>query len=190
MVETDDEIAAIYNTPACNLLTTVLNRSANMTSKEFADKHLFGPLGIKNYGWFHDSGYNYVGGHTIFLRPRVLARLGQMILDGGSYQGRQIVSEEWLKKSFHPTVSEFVKTDDSETVFDYGYLWWLGEYQGYNYQFGWGHGGQFLFLIPDANTLVVTTANPDPSGLTHWERSQKIIKEVMHNVVEALPKST
>ena len=46
LVETDDEIAAmIYNTPACNLLTTVLKRSANMTSKEFADKYLFGPLG-------------------------------------------------------------------------------------------------------------------------------------------------
>ncbi len=187
LVETDDEIAAIYNTRACNLLTTVLKRSANMTSKEFADKHLFGPLGIKNYRWFHDSEYNYVGGHTIFIRPRDLARIGQVILDGGSYQGRQIVSEEWLEKSFSPFVSEFVKTDIGETAFDYGYLWWLGEYQGYKYQFGWGHGGQFLFLIPDANTLVVTTANPDPSALTHWERSQKIIKEVMHIVIEALP---
>lgn len=190
LVETDDEIAAIYNTPACNLLTTVLKRSANMTSKEFADKYLFGPLGIKNYRWFHDSEYNYVGGHTIFIRPRDLARIGQMILDGGSFQGRQIVSEEWLEKSFNPHVSEFVKTDDGQTTFNYGYLWWLGEHQGYQYQFGWGHGGQFLFMIPDANTLVVTTANPDPSSFTHWERSQKIIKEVMHNIIEALPKNT
>lgn len=190
LVETDDEVAAIYNTPACNLLTTVLKRSANMTSKKFADKHLFGPLGIKNYFWFHDSNFNYVGGHTIFFRPRDLARIGQMILDGGSYQGRQIVSKEWLEKSFQPTVSEFAKTDEGEHAFDYGYLWWLGEYQGYKYQFGWGFGGQFLFLIPEANTLVVTTAYPDPSGLTHWERSQNIIKEVMHNIIEALPKIT
>ncbi len=187
LVETDDEIAAIYNTPACNLLTTILKRSANMTSKEFADKYLFGPLGIKNYLWLHDSNYNYIGGHAIFIRPRDLARIGQMILDGGTYQGRQIVSKQWLDKSFHPTVSEFAKTDDGKATFDYGYLWWLGEYQGYKYQFGWGFGGQFLFLIPDANTLVVTTANPDPSGLTHWERSQKIIKEVMFNVIDALP---
>ena len=190
LVETEDEIAAIYNTPACNLLTTVLRRSANMTSKEFADKYLFGPLGIKNYFWFHDSNYNYVGGHTIFIRPRDLAKIGQMILNGGVYQGRQIVSSQWLEKSFHPTVSEFAKTDDGKSTFDYGYLWWLGEYQGYQYQFGWGNGGQFLFLIPNANTLVVTTANPDPTSLTHWERSQKIIKEVMHNIIEALPKVT
>jgi len=190
LVETDDEIAAIYNTPACNLLTTVLKRSANMTSKEFADQYLFIPLGIKNYIWFHDSDYNYIGGHMIFIRPRDLARIGQMLIDGGKYQGRQIVSEEWLQKSFSPYVSEFTKTDDGETVFDYGYLWWLGEYQGYKYQFAWGHGGQFLFMIPAANTIVVTTANPDPSGLTHWERSQKIIKEVMHKVIEALQENT
>jgi len=190
LVETDDEIAMIYNTPACNLLTSVLKKSANMTSKEFADMHLFGPLGIKNYFWHHDSDYNYVGGHTIFMRPRDLARIGQMILDGGKYQGRQIVSENWLEKSFNPYVSETLKTDDGKTVFDYGYLWWLGEYQGYKYQFGWGYGGQFLFMVPDANTLVVTTANPDPSGLTHWERSQKIIKEVMHNVIGVLPKTS
>lgn len=189
-VETDDEIAGIYNTPACNLLTTVLKRSANMNSKEFADKYLFGPLGIKNYVWHHDSDYNYVGGHMIFIRPRDLARIGQMILDGGIYQGRQIVSEQWLAKSFQPTVSKFTTTDDGKTSFDYGYLWWLGEHQGYDYQFGWGFGGQFLFLIPDANTLVVTTAYPDPTGHTHWLRSQKIIKEVMHTVIEALPENT
>ena len=189
LVETDDEIAAIYNTPACNLLTTVLKRSANMTSKEFADKYLFGPLGIKNYAWYHDSNYNYVGGHTIFIRPRDLARIGQMILDGGQYQGRQIVSKEWLKKSFTPYVSKFVTTDDGKTTFDYGYLWWLDEYQGYTYQFAWGHGGQFLFMIPKANMLVVTTANPDPTPLTNWERSQKVVQRILFNVIEALPKN-
>ena len=190
LVETDDEIAMIYNTPACNLLTSVLKKSANMTSKEFADQYLFGPLGIKNYNWHHDSNYNYVGGHTIFIRPRDLARIGQMILDGGKYQGRQIVSEDWLEKSFDPSVFENVKTDDGGTVFDYGYLWWLGEYQGYKYQFGWGHGGQFLFLIPDANTLIVTTAYPDTTPLAHWERSQKIINGVMFNVIDALPENS
>ena len=190
LVETDDEIAMIYNTPACNLLTTVLKKSANMTSKEFADQYLFGPLRIKNYYWHHDSDYNYVGGHTIFIRPRDLARIGQMILDGGKYQGHQIVSEAWLEKSFASFVPEILKTDDGETLFDYGYLWWLGEYKDYKYQFAWGFGGQFLFLIPDAKTLIVTTAFPDTTGLTHWERSQIIINGVMLNVIDALPEVT
>jgi|GEM_PF-2905681 len=189
LVETEDEIAAIYNTPACNLLTTVLKRSANITSKEFADEHLFGPLGIKSYQWFHDSDYNYVGGHTLFIRPRDLARIGQMILDGGKFQGRQIVSKQWLEKSFSPYVTKFVTTDDGATSFDYGYLWWLGEYKGYQFRLAWGHGGQFLFMIPAANALVVTTANPDPTALTHWERSQKIIQEVLFTFIDALPES-
>ena len=190
LVETDDEIAMIYNTPACNLLTTVLKKSANMTSKEFADKYLFGPLGIKNYFWVHDSDYNYVGGHTIFIRPRDLARIGQMILDGGKYQGRQIVSEVWLEKSFASFVPDNLTTDDGETVFDYGYLWWLGEYKDYKYQFGWGWGGQFLFMVPEINTLVVTTAYPDTDVRTSWERSQKIINGVMLNVIDALPEDS
>ena len=187
LVETDDEIAMIYNTPACNLLTTVLKRSANMSSKEFADKYLFGPLGIKNYHWHHDSDYNYIGGHTIFIRPRDLAKIGQMVLDGGKHEGQQIVSKEWLEKSFQAFVPKILTTDDGKTVFDYGYLWWMGQHQGYKYQLAWGHGGQFLLIVPDANLLVVTTAYPDPTAYTHWERSQRIINEMLYKVIEALP---
>ncbi len=188
LIESDKEVAALYNTPACNLLTSVLKKSTNMTTKEFSDKYLFGPLGIKNYHWFHDSNYNYIGGHTLFIRPRDLARIGQMILDGGSYDGQQIVSKKWLDKSFTPFVSNFTITDDGKTALDYGYLWWLGEYGGYNYQFGWGFGGQFLFMVPKANTLVVTTAYPDTDATSHWERSQKIIQEVMFGIIDSLPK--
>ena len=190
LVETDDEIAVLYNTPACNLLTTILKRSSDLTSKEFADKYLFGPLGIKNYFWFRDSNHNYVGGHTIYIRPRDLARLGQMIVDGGKFEGRQIVSEQWLEKSFDTFIPEFVNIEDASQVIDYGYLWYTGEYNNYKYQFAWGFGGQFLFLIPGANTLVVTTAFPDTTGLAHWERSQKIINSVMLNVIDALPEFT
>jgi len=186
LIESDEELAPLYNTPACNLLTSVLKKSTNMTTKEFADKYLFGPLGIKNYHWFHDSNYNYIGGHTLFIRPRDLARVGQMILDGGQYEGRQIVSKQWLEKSFNPFVSKFTITDDGNTAFDYGYLWWLGEYGGYKYQFGWGFGGQFLFMVPEANALVVTTAYPDTDGTSHWQRSQKIIQEVMFGIIDAL----
>lgn len=190
MVESDDEVIVLYNTPSSNLLTTILTRSTNMTSKEFADKYLFGPLGINNYFWLHDSNYNYVGGHTIFMRPRDLARVGQMILNGGSFQGQQLVSMQWLEKSFDSSVTKFVQTDNGEQVFDYGYLWYTGAHHGYNYQFAWGFGGQFLFLVPEANTLIVTTAFPDTDGLTHWEKSQKIIEGILLTVIDSFPEKT
>ena len=187
LVESDDDQVVLYNTPACNLLTTILRRSTNMTTKEFADKYLFGPLGIKNYIWFHDSAYNYVGGHTLGIRPRAMARIGQMILDGGKYKGEQIVSQDWLAKSFAVSIPEFADLVDVPQKVDYGYLWWLGEFNNYKYQFAWGHGGQFIFVIPDANTLVITTAYPDPDGPTHWRKSQKIVKNILFNVIKALP---
>ena len=187
LVESDDERVALYSTPACNLLTTILRRSSNMTTNEFAGQYLFGPLGIKNYAWLHDSTYNYTGGHLLLLRPRAIARIGQMILDGGKYKGEQIVSQDWLKKSFNVSVPEFVDLEDVPQVVDYGYLWWLGEFNNYQYQFAWGHGGQFLFLIPDANTLIVTTAYPDTDGTTHKEKSQQIFKNILFNVIKALP---
>ncbi|MBT8125804.1 MAG: beta-lactamase family protein [Gammaproteobacteria bacterium] len=187
LVESIDDQVAIYSTPSCNLLTTILRKSTNMTTKEFADQYLFGPLGIKNYAWIHDSANNYIGGHTLFLRPRALARIGQLILDGGKFEDQEIISQDWLKKSFSVSVPKWVNMVDVPQKVDYGYLWWLGEYKNYKYQFAWGHGGQFLFLIPDANTLIVTTAYPDPDGTTHWEKSQRIIKNIMHNVIKALP---
>ncbi len=187
LVESDDDQVVLYNTPACNLLTTILRRSTNMTTKEFADQYLFGPLGIKNYVWFHDSAFNYAGGHTLGIRPRAMARIGQMILDGGKYKGEQIISQGWLKKSFAVSVPEFVDMVDAPQKVDYGYLWWLGEFNNYKYQFAWGWGGQFIFLIPDANTLVITTAYPDPDGPTHWRKSQNIVKNILLNVIKALP---
>lgn len=190
LVESDDDQVAIYSTPACNLLTTILRKSTNMTTKEFADQYLFGPVGIKNYAWIHDSENNYIGGHTLFLRPRALAKIGQLILDGGKFEDQQIVSQDWLNKSFSVSVPEWVNMVDVPQKVDYGYLWWLGEYNNYKYHFAWGHGGQFLFLIPDANTLIVTTAYPDPDGTTHWEKSQRIIKNIMHNVINALPEKS
>ena len=188
LVESDDEKVVLYSTPACDLLTTVLRESAGMTSKEFADKYLFGPLGIKNYLWTHDSSFNYRGGFTIFLRPRAIARIGQMLLDRGNHKGQQIVSQKWLDKSFNVFVENFVSLDDVPLNVDYGYLWYLGSLNSYQYRFAWGYGGQFIFIIPDANTLVVTTAFPEPDGLTHWNKSQQIIRDLIGNIIEALPK--
>ncbi len=188
LVKSDDDQVMLYSTPACDLLTTVIRRSTGMTSKDFADKYLFSPLGIKNYLWIHDSAFNYHGGFTIFLRPRALARIGQMVLDGGRVKDQQIVSQSWLDTSFRVYVPEFVTMDTIPTTVDYGYLWYVGSIKGYKYRFAWGYGGQFIFMIPEANTLVVTTAYPEPDGQTHWDKSQQIIKSLMRTVIEALPK--
>lgn len=187
LVQTDDEQVFLYSTPACDLLTSIISKASGMSVKQFADKYLFGPLGISNYHWYRDASDNYYGGHGLFLRPRALAKIGQMMLDDGEFNGRQIVSQEWINKSFSVAMPKFVDMDEANQIIDYGYLWYLGNYKNYDYRFAWGYGGQMLFLIPSENVLVVTTAYPDPSsGYVHWNRSQKIVKEIMLRVIDAL----
>ena len=136
MVESVHKPIMLYSTPACNLLTTILSRASGMTAKQFADKYLFGPLGIENYFWYKDIAGNYIGGHTIFLRPRAVARLGQMLVDNGTYQGKQIVSKQWLDKSFQTVYEDYVHMTAVNKKLDYGLLWYIGEYLGFKYQLG------------------------------------------------------
>ena len=88
--------------PACNLLTTVLKRSANMNSKEFADKYLFGPISILKFqpSWHHDSDYNYIGGHTFYSSYDLAKNWATAAFRWRKTLNQQIVSKEWLEKSF------------------------------------------------------------------------------------------
>ncbi len=88
------------------------------------------------------------------LRPRDLARIGQLVLDGGRWNGRQIIPEDWLAQSF--TVRVTVRGDD----IGYGYQWWLSRpsYSGPQLYAGMGNGGQRLFIVPQLDLVVVVTA--------------------------------
>ena len=144
----------LYGSPNTDLLSTIISSSTNLSTLEFAEKYLFAPLEINNYIWWHDSSENYVGGFTLFLRPRALMRIGQMVSNGGRYQGKQIVSENWINKS----LSSFVELG-GEDGFAYGYSWWrfrVGENQVIS---AFGYGGQLITLIPSLDLIIVTTSD-------------------------------
>jgi len=91
-----------------------------------------------------------------------MAKLGLLIRDGGKWQGRQIVSSDWVHKS----TSKQISTGDGPE--DYGYLWWLGELPTSNGSvrtiFANGHGSQFIMYLPEHDlTIVVTGGNEDNS---------------------------
>ncbi len=174
-----------YGTPNTDLLSTIISTAAGMTTREYAEKHLFAPLGIYNYLWMHDSAENYYGGFSLFLRPRALARIGQMVLDGGVYQGKRIVSKQWLDKSLLRSFSL-----GGEDDWGYGYLWWqsrVGEHQMIS---AFGYGGQQISLVPDLNLMVVTTSDSD-SLCSHKESESQfdatldLTKRVVLNIDES-----
>ncbi|MEM7372403.1 MAG: serine hydrolase [Bacteroidota bacterium] len=144
-----------YNSPAVHLLGVVLEEATNMRLAEFADRYLFSKIGIKEAKW-HEFSDGYVnGGSGIDLRPRDLARLGQFFLQNGKNKGVQILPEYWVDEATRP-VYDWRTEQGAATSISYGYLWWTEDMATKAY-FAWGYGGQFVFVVPEHQLVVITT---------------------------------
>ena len=159
-----------YCTPQSNLLSVILTRATNMSTKAFADQFLFGPMNISINRWSQDPQGYYTGGHEMYFTPRDLAQFGLLYLNNGSLNGEQIVPAEWVIESTQDYAEGLVETDVAmtggvESNFykgtGYGYQWWLKEMRGYRSYSARGLGGQFIFCFPELDMVVVTTASGD-----------------------------
>ncbi|HEY0972348.1 MAG TPA: serine hydrolase [Gemmatimonadales bacterium] len=148
--------AMIYSTGTSHLLSAALTRATGMSTYEYARRKLARPLGIELRPWTADPQGIYLGGNEMHLRPRDMARFGQLFLDGGrAPDGTQVVPRAWIDSSWVPrTRSRF---NDNE----YGYGWWHRHAGGQPVHFAWGYGGQYVFVVPSLDLVVVTTSVPD-----------------------------
>lgn len=141
-----------YSTGNTHLISAALTQATGKSTLAYAREVLFEPLGIDLAPWDRDPQGIYLGGNNMRLRPRELLAIGQLYLDRGRHDGRQLVPEEWIDASWHPrAVSPWNRND-------YGYLWWSREAGGERVFFAWGYGGQFLFVIPRLGAAVVVTS--------------------------------
>ena len=139
-------------------LGDILARKSGMSVPDFAQKYLFGPLGFQDPYWIHYSpnGITDIAG-SILLRPRDMAKVGELVLQKGKWNDRRIVSEKWLQES-----TQFQSPITKDEWYDgYGYLWWRkqmllksGKTQAV---FSAGKGGQFIFTVPDLDLVCVMT---------------------------------
>ncbi|NMB58765.1 MAG: serine hydrolase [Chloroflexi bacterium] len=149
-----------YNTGLTHLLSGVITRASGMSTKDFADRYLFGPLGITNYRWETDPKGYYGGGHLLYLTPRDMAKFGQLYLQKGMWNDVQVVPQAWVDES---TRSQ-VKVDD---ITSYGYLWWVySTYDSKNKKAlpafaAHGMGNQHIIVIPERDLVVTITCDPD-----------------------------
>jgi CubicO group peptidase (beta-lactamase class C family) len=154
-----------YNTGNANLLGLILRKVSGKRLDVFAKETLFDPLGIEDWDWDWDAGFNPSAASGLRLRPRDLAKIGQLVLERGKWHGRQIASSSWIEDSTTPRLS----VNDTATTFfsplgitSYGYLWWLrrspAEHPERDMIAGVGVGGQYVFILPSLGAVVVTTA--------------------------------
>ncbi|MEO0469142.1 MAG: serine hydrolase [Bacteroidota bacterium] len=148
--------SSIYCTGGVVALGRLIEVKSGMKIDAFAEQFLFGPLGITDYTWARFDGKEGfdTGGHIDF-RPRDMIKIGRLVLQKGKWEGKQIVSEAWIQES-----------TDLQTRIDggrpYGYLWWFAgvksDQNTYKMVFASGNGGQYIFIIPELDCVVVFTA--------------------------------
>jgi CubicO group peptidase (beta-lactamase class C family) len=144
----------VYNTMLTHMMSAIITKSSGLSTKDFADKYLFRPLGIKNYQWTRSADGYYHGGSDVFLTPLDMAKFGYLYLNDGSWNGKQVIPQTWVKES---TTKRISAPSDLSWAPDlgYGYWWWL---PGRGFM-AWGAGGQYIMVRPDLKTVIVITAH-------------------------------
>lgn len=146
-----------YSTGDTHLLAAVLTGATGKPLRQFAQEVLFGPLAMHVGGWDRDPQGFYFGGNNLALSPSSLLAFGRLYLDEGVHEGRQVLSPQWIAESWQP---RFLNSSFNQRH-DYGYLWWHTRFAGHSTWFAWGYGGQFLFVLPSLDMVVVLTGDPD-----------------------------
>jgi CubicO group peptidase (beta-lactamase class C family) len=169
-----------YCTAGTVLLGGVLEKSTKMKIDRFAEKYLFSPLGISEIKWqITPMGMPMTGG-GLQLKSRDFVKLGLLYENGGMWNGKQLVSKEWIAKSTKPRASAQDETD-------YGYLWWLQKFgqkdKKYSAYFMSGNGGSKIAVFPEIDLVVVLTGNLYGSRKGHLQ-TEKILSDYIIPSVE------
>jgi len=193
--QAEDPIAYILNKPLLHepgeyfqyygganfILGEIVKNALKMNLDEFSGKYVFEPLGIASYYWsqLNNDVIDAAGG--VEITPRDMTKIGVTFLNKGYWNGKQILSEQWIDKSAtsFPGNSWMNNWDDHWGLKGYSYSWWTHQFvksskriQMY-YAAGWG--GQYIMVIPDLNTVVVFTGGNYTSYRPPFEILKKYI---------------
>jgi CubicO group peptidase (beta-lactamase class C family) len=142
-----------YNTGNTHLLSAILTKVSGSDTWAFAQNVLAAPLGITLAKWPRDPQGVYFGGNDMLLTPRQMLKFGELYLHRGRSGDRQIVPATWVDASWTP------RTRSLRSGHEYGYGWWITELAGHPVEFAWGFGGQYIFVVPSLDLVVVTTSS-------------------------------
>jgi CubicO group peptidase (beta-lactamase class C family) len=162
-----------------HLLSVILEKASDMSTREFANQELFAPLGIpyvEEEDWGEDPQGFVTGGYGLHLRPVDLAKFALLYLHHGKWDGQQILPEEWVTES---TTGHVQKEDGT----GYGYLWTV--YPGSDHYAALGLGGQQIHVYPSKNLIVVVTAS-----LESFAEAPEIEKILNENILPAIRQDT
>jgi len=146
-----------YNSASSQALSEILVTATGVPTHQYAEQHLFGPIGIADYHWNSaPEGFTNAGG-GLFLSALDLARFTLLYARQGEWDGEQIIPRDWVARS---TTSSIPVYPNDPEGWGYGYQWWIYRHHtpsAPKMYGGWGWGGQFPLVIPDLDLVAVFT---------------------------------
>jgi CubicO group peptidase (beta-lactamase class C family) len=140
-----------YCNGASFLLSAIIQETTGMTAHEFAQENLFAPLGITDTYWeANPQGIN-LGYSDLYLLPKDMAKFGYLYLHEGFWDGEQIIPSAWVEASTREHISSTLQDG-------YGYQWWVDDA---GYYMALGYRGQFIFVLPELDMVVVIVSDPE-----------------------------
>ncbi len=141
-----------YNSGGSQLLSGIIKAATGRFIDEYATEHLFSPIGIRNMHWKSTpTGHPDTEG-GLYLTAADLAKIGQLYLQDGIWEGRRVLPVGWVKSATSRHVTGVAPN------WDYGYQWWLTSRNGVDIWAGRGFGGQLLIVIPSRDVVGVIHA--------------------------------
>lgn len=196
-----------YSNASSHLLAAIVVQATGTSPLEYARKRLFEPLGIDttpawtdkllpgnveayekaDFAWPTDpQGINLGFGGIKFL-PRDMVKLGQLFLDGGRWEGKQIVPKEWVDQA---TTQQIKVGELDYGELDYGYQWWTGDLEGDRSFLAWGYGGQTIVVVPSRDLVVAVTTEVRLNDATSFGIDEGVLLAIIEDgVVSQFPRT-
>ena len=166
----------LYSTGSSHLLSAILTQASGQSTHQLANDWLAEPLNIRIPPWDRDPQGIFLGGNNMLLSPRAMVRFGEMIRNGGTLDGREVVSRQWIETSWQP------RTASRWTGHRYGYGWFMTETAGFAHYYGWGYGGQMLHVVPALDLTIAVTS--DPNVRSREEGHMAGLRALIANTIE------
>jgi CubicO group peptidase (beta-lactamase class C family) len=143
-----------YSTGTSHILSAILTRATRKSTHQFASEVLAAPLGFTLARWPRDPQGIYFGGNEMLMTPRQMIAYGELYLNRGRVRGKHVVPAEWVDTSCVPRTRSVW-----DPTREYGYGWWIQDFDGHRACFAWGYGGQYVLVFRDLGLVIAVTSS-------------------------------
>ena len=175
----------VYNDVCPMLVGAIIEEASGMKLSDFAKENLFTPLGIREYYWYTAPNGRTGPMGNLYITALDFAKIGQLVINKGQWQGKRIVSSDWID-AIYKTRTDISKEDPYAQT--YGNFWFGTTKEAgnkkYNCIYASGNGGNVLFIVPDENLVVSLLSGSYGQGYGH-RRSHNIFGHVLSALVKS-----